>query len=80
MGVVSGVRKTIQDLVAPELKEVGVKLETLSQNQGAMETRLLKAIVKSEEEILLLMVQVTNLSQQNELLLKQVSELKKTAQ
>ncbi len=55
MGVVADVREIIQDLVAPELKELSVKLDALAQSQGGMKTRLLKAIAQSEERIMLLL-------------------------
>ena len=79
MGVVADVREIIQDLVAPELKELSVKLDALAQSQGGMETRLLKAIAQSEERILLLL-KVADLSQQNAQLMKQLSEVHKEAQ
>lgn len=34
MGVVGDIRDVIQDLVAPELREIGAKLEALAQLQG----------------------------------------------
>ena len=123
MGVVADVREIIQDLVAPELREIGAKLEalaqlqgakldgleqrqdsklealeqrqgakldameqrqgakleSLAQAQGAMKTELLEAIVRSEERVMLAL-KVALLSQQNEQLMKQVSELRKPAQ
>ncbi len=89
MGVVAEIREVIQDLVAPELKELGAKLETLAQsqrerldalaqNQSAMKTELLQAIVQSEERLMLTM-KVALLSQQNEQLQKKVNELQGAA-
>ena len=97
MGVAADVRDIIQDMVARELREIGAKLEALAQlqganldgleqSQGAMKTELLKAIVRSEERVMLalkvslLSQQNELLSQQNEQLLKQVSGLRKAAQ
>ena len=87
MGVAADVRDIIQDLVAPELREIGAKLEALgrlqgeklealSQSQGATKTELLEAIVRSEERVMLAL-KVALLSQQNELLSQQNEQLLK---
>ena len=87
MEVVANVRDIIQDLVAPELREIGAKLEALaqlqgakmdelSQSQGAMKAELLDAIVRSEERVMLAL-KVALLSQQNEQLTQQNEQLLK---
>ena len=91
MGVVSDVRlsevqEIVQELVAPDLKAIGAKLDALRESftalegrQSASEERMLKAIAQSEEKILLTL-KVALLSQQNEQLLKKVNDLERSTQ
>ncbi len=86
MGAVSDIREVVQELVAPDLKAIGAKLDALRESfpalegrQSASEERMLKAIAQSEEKILLTL-KVALLSQQNEQLLKKVTDLERTAQ
>ncbi len=85
MDIVEEIRKLLMELVVPELRAIGLRLQALADDQKAVaerqretELRLLREIQKSEEEILtILRAKVTDLTLENEELTRRLEEKKK---
>jgi hypothetical protein len=83
--IVEEIRKLLMELVVPELRAIGLRLQALADDQKAVaerqretELRLLREIQKSEEEILtILRAKVTDLTLENEELTRRLEEKKK---
>ncbi len=85
MDIVEEIRKLLMELVVPELRAIGLRLQALADDQKAVaerqretELRLLREIQKSEEEILtILRAKVTDLTLENEELTRRLEDKKK---
>jgi hypothetical protein len=83
--IVEEIRKLLMELVVPELRAIGLRLQALADDQKAVaerqretELRLLREIQKSEEEILtILRAKVTDLTLENEELTRRLEDKKK---